>query len=91
MNAGKNSLVPTHEIQIVVIRHAGLRANPVHLLPKQSGETLHLRLVQGETIVHEYAEVSLSPWHLEDMLSKMACAEFHGVVEDVPLIPTFTW
>jgi hypothetical protein len=90
MNAGKKSLVHTHEIQVVVIRHVGLRANPVHLLPKQNGDTLHLSLVQGKTIVHEYAEVSTSSWHFKDILLKMACAEIRRVVEDVPLIPTFT-
>ena len=54
-NTGEKSLVHAHEIQISVISYVGLRTNPSHLLPEQSGEALHLGLVQGKTIVHKYA------------------------------------
>ena len=90
MNASEKGLVHTHEIQIIVIRYVGLRASPVHLLPEQADYALHLRFVQGETIVHENAEVSPFSRDLEDILLKMAYTKFCGAVEYVPLIPTFT-
>src|SRR6185437_11992803 len=42
MDTGKKSLVHAHEIQIIVVCHVGLRANPFHLLPEQSDEAIHL-------------------------------------------------
>src|SRR5262245_54007989 len=89
-NIGEESLVQAHEIQIIVIRYVGLRANPCDLLPEQSGEVFHLGLVQGKAIVHKYAYVSLLWWRFKNILSKMACAEVGGIVEDVPFVPTST-
>lgn len=34
MDAGEESFVHTHKIQIIVIRYVGLWAGPVHLLPE---------------------------------------------------------
>ena len=91
MNAGEKRPVRADEAQIIVVRNVALRTNPFHLLPEESGEALHLCLVQSETIVHQYAEVSVSSWHLEDILLKIAGAEVCGFVEDVPLVPTGSW
>jgi hypothetical protein len=87
-HTSENRLVPTYECQIIIIRDVGLRSNPRDLFPEQSDEmsVCPLRWVQGEAIVHKIAKMSVLLCYFENILSKMACADVCGSVEDVPFV-----